>query len=241
MTKCDQDLYDDFKKNSSKTFEQARAMTPMTLKFSSSEYTIHTSLLCSAEFCIGQGEMSVNDTDGMEHAFRDLLSTHTFDVRTRFIRFIIPARPDPQFSMIVHRAIERYGAKNVFIIVTTTPGNLDKRVLSRLAHFRVPSPKFSAETDKNLISFLNKRANSTTAHKSFDDAHISSYKLCGSLVSVTDLAHAIVKKHDYDPKVIQRVAAIEALRYKTNKISLLFDLLLFEPFSKKSFTKKQLF
>ena len=229
MLQCDKDLF--ATSTLKKKFEIARVMRPMSLTFASNDsnrtetsFEYYSSPLCSAEFLIGQGDIEI---DPMKRGLQELLSTNSFEAGVRHVRFVVPAKPSEKFSILLHQVIERYGGsgKNMFIVVTTTPGHLDKRVLSRLAQRRVPS-QVKVDMGASMLSFVAKRGREKAANKIFEEAHVGSYRLCGSLTSVTDLAHAIVRNSNYDPKVLSRVAAIEALKYKTQRQSMLFDSLL---------------
>jgi hypothetical protein len=236
MLACDKDVFADLRVGG--CFESSRMTRSVTFKVMAGDeacdFKVRTGPLCAAEFCITSSATFMRniESEPIDDVLSQLLSAKlSFSNERRVVKFVLPARPPPGFSMQLDRAIEKYGGSesNLFVIVINALSSLEPRLLSRLVQRRCPSLESKTEdTDvTHLDAFLDRMTSrKDSPHKEFDEVHMNSYKLCGSLASVTDVALAIARRSGWDRDVVEKVAAIEALRYSTLRPSLLFDALL---------------
>ena len=166
----------------------------------------------------------------IENVLFDLLSFSSESQRT--IRFVVPLKPSPLFSLLLKRSIERY-PDSMFVVATSSLTYVAPR--SKFMTVAVKSPTLqdddsSDDIAKRFLAEVAKDLKAENWNKVFSIAHATSFRLCATSIDVATLAKSFIKilgKTLNDERMrdlVRQCARIEAS--KTMKVSLAFDSLL---------------
>ena len=198
-------------------------------------FSYYSTPLVTAEFHV-LDRISVVETEAIEQILNDLLSSSfSFLTNQRVVRFVVPTRPPATFSVLVHRMVEKFPF-SLFVIVSTSlmhVGAIGSRFVNqRVRGVAVEEPHDVHEFVKTFVAQSTEFARASRWDKVFQTSHALSFKICGTPVTVAMLSKSFIaiaaeQQRQVDVRaVLRKCAEIEAIR--TNKVSLLFDMLFFE-------------
>ena len=198
------------------------------------EYII--SNLFVAEFHVV--ETSMIQTDGVENILHELLSSSQVfsSGQGKAVRFIVPSRPSGNaFPLMLRRMVEKFSSTSVFVIVCTSLSHLGS-AKERFASMAVRCNRYmvwaSVPVIDDLVDVYFCQTKDKPPERVFQLAHALSFKLCGTPMTVSLLSRSLLNvaraQNWGDGKItelIKSCVASEVIR--ANKVSILFDLVLF--------------
>ncbi len=231
---CDRAIYDEVFLNCGLAFEAARKVRESTFaeadrsRGSTKNVTVKSSpLYCAIIDVVSDASpLSSGESDAIDASFSIMLSSDTsFFSRQCVVKVIMPDRPPPGLCMQLHRAIEKYGKTSLIVFVVRQLSHLDPRLLSRFVRRRCPCATLPSSADRVLATWDALR--DVQPHRLYADVHNNSFKMCGTALSVADTALALIDRvpESQRSSFLEKAAEIEALTFRVDKVSLLFDML----------------
>jgi hypothetical protein len=215
--------------------------TPFAVEYLCNEVITAEFHVLSGFSCAAGPGGTVSESDAVEAVLTELASTRSvFSSVPRAVRFVLPDRAPPAFSLLLHRMVGRFGDATLFVVVCTSTAQLDARTLSSFVTHRVPSPPPAGPPDRTVHAFLTALLQQTRPavlagryDRVFDAAHAASFRLCGSLVTVDMLCRTLIcfcSEHGMDDTAMRDAVATcakaDAKKHLVDKVSLVFDDLL---------------